>query len=366
MVPAVRAHRDLKPENIYIVPDAEMPDGERIKLLDFGIAKIAAGDSGVRTQANVIMGTPAYMSPEQCLGAKDVDAKTDVYALGIILFEMLAGRPPFVAERPGEFLPMHMLKPPPLLTQFVPLLPSKLVGLVHSMLAKEPTARPRMEQVAAQLQRLLAGGQAGPELAPIAPTSAAANEERPTKPAKALAKGRPSAEISDADLPVTAALRVKRPTPAAARPPGRANVDAADSGAYDPTSPGAPDFGAKLDDALDNARTTPVVSLHLADLAAQAAAAPPAAPAVPAPASAPALTGASWVPMEIVKTDYKSAPEQPPEGAPTPALAPPSREAPAVPPPPAPVARRRSPLPLVIAAVLLLAALLALLFGRSG
>jgi serine/threonine-protein kinase len=81
-------HRDLKPDNVFLVSDSESPGGERIKLLDFGIAKMADEYRGsVRTQVNVIMGTPAYMAPEQCRGSKGVADKTDVYALGVMLFE---------------------------------------------------------------------------------------------------------------------------------------------------------------------------------------------------------------------------------------------------------------------------------------
>jgi len=84
-------HRDLKPDNIFIVTDAEAPGGERAKLLDFGIAKMADEFRGsVRTQVNVIMGTPAYMAPEQCRGSKGVGDRTDVYALGCILFENMS------------------------------------------------------------------------------------------------------------------------------------------------------------------------------------------------------------------------------------------------------------------------------------
>ena len=333
-------HRDLKPDNIFIIPDAETPGGERIKLLDFGIAKIAAGGSaGVTTQANVIMGTPAYMSPEQCLGGKDVDGKTDVYALGVILFEMLAARTPFVAERPGEYLNMHMTRPPPLLTQYVPLVPSKLVGLVHAMLTKEPTARPTMEQVASQLQRMQQGAQDAPA-GPVVPELRAGKEERPTVPAKALnSSPRLSGEIAEADLAVTTALRVKKPATAAtsdaALAPGKRPVPAKQDtvkdpsvGAFDPTSPGEPDFIDKLGGMADGAKTIPVQSMHLQELVpmmAPKSATLPAPGSASAPASRPpppsgpgALTGPSWVPMEIVKSDYVSDPqvgERQPEAA---------------------------------------------------
>src|SRR6187549_1750775 len=88
-------HRDLKPDNIFVVSDPAVPGGERTKILDFGIAKLIddADASHSRTQTGVIMGTPAYMSPEQCRGAGGVDHRTDVYALGCVLFNMLIGHP---------------------------------------------------------------------------------------------------------------------------------------------------------------------------------------------------------------------------------------------------------------------------------
>ena len=88
-------HRDLKPDNIMIVPDPNMPGGERTKLLDFGIAKLTEAAGIERTQSTALMGTPHFMSPEQCRGAGGVDDRTDVYALGVVLFLMLTGRPPF-------------------------------------------------------------------------------------------------------------------------------------------------------------------------------------------------------------------------------------------------------------------------------
>lgn len=109
-------HRDLKPDNLFLVPDPRVPGHELVKVLDFGIAKLH-GDrlSQVKTNVGSILGTPPYMSPEQCRGIPDaVDLRSDVYALGVILFEMLCGAPPFVAEGVGDVMVMHLSSPPPL------------------------------------------------------------------------------------------------------------------------------------------------------------------------------------------------------------------------------------------------------------
>jgi serine/threonine-protein kinase len=107
-------HRDLKPENIFLTKD---PLGhEAIKILDFGIAKIkrAGGVNGTHgTQTGLIMGSPAYMSPEQCKDSADVDLRSDIYSLAVIFYEALTGSTPFVANSGTEMLVMHLTAPVP-------------------------------------------------------------------------------------------------------------------------------------------------------------------------------------------------------------------------------------------------------------
>ena len=162
-------HRDLKPDNLMLVPDSDMPTGERIKILDFGIAKLAADAAGesadgnlvddggvVRTRTGLILGTPAYMAPEQCRGLGQVDEKADVYSLGVILFEMLSGRTPFKSPGFGEMAAMHMFMPPPDLQELVPGIRPDVAQLVARLLAKKAVERPPMSEVAAELDRLFA------------------------------------------------------------------------------------------------------------------------------------------------------------------------------------------------------------------
>jgi len=135
-------HRDLKPDNIFMVLDPEVPGGERIKLLDFGIAKLA-GDTSTSvsmTKTGAVMGTPTYMAPEQCRGVA-VDHRVDLYALGCIVFELCSGRPPFVGEGTGDVLAAHIHVPAPSLASLRIEVPRAVEELVHHLLTKSPAQR---------------------------------------------------------------------------------------------------------------------------------------------------------------------------------------------------------------------------------
>jgi serine/threonine-protein kinase len=137
-------HRDLKPDNIYIVPDMNLEGREVIKILDFGIAKLSAegpGAGGVKTRTGAVMGTPVYMSPEQCRGTKEVDHRTDIYALGIILYEMICGQPPFLSGGFGELIHMHIATPPAPPRSHNPAVAAELEAVVLKMLAKDAGQR---------------------------------------------------------------------------------------------------------------------------------------------------------------------------------------------------------------------------------
>jgi serine/threonine-protein kinase len=135
-------HRDLKPDNVFLVPDPELPSGERVKLLDFGIAKLAVVGEASHTRTGTVMGTPTYMAPEQCRGAGSVDHRADLYALGCVAYEMLCGQPPFVADGPGDVIARHLYFQPSPLRSHRPDIPAELDDLVLWLLQKDPGARP--------------------------------------------------------------------------------------------------------------------------------------------------------------------------------------------------------------------------------
>src|SRR5688572_20916862 len=106
-------HRDLKPDNIFLTPDPDSAIGERPKLLDFGIAKLTdIGLAGTATKTGAVMGTPTYMSPEQCRGTGDVDARADLYSIGCIYYELVTGKPPFTNLGAGELIGAHLYVDP--------------------------------------------------------------------------------------------------------------------------------------------------------------------------------------------------------------------------------------------------------------
>ncbi|MDX2092887.1 MAG: protein kinase [Kofleriaceae bacterium] len=165
MLPLVRAlqaahdsgvvHRDLKPDNLFLVEVR----GERpiLKLLDFGIAKLHRPDHRVaKTATGAIVGTPQYIAPEQARG-QPVDGKADIYALGGILFELLSGRPPFIADNAMDMVAKHLMEQPQRVSRFVGV-PSALDDLVLAMLAKEAAERPTLAQVAAVIEKVKADG----------------------------------------------------------------------------------------------------------------------------------------------------------------------------------------------------------------
>lgn len=136
-------HRDLKPGNIFLVEDPESPVGMRAKVLDFGIAKLTRDvvPSAVMTNSGAVIGTPRYMSPEQCRNARAVDGRTDIYSLGCILYEMLVGTPPFDYDNWAELVGAHLHEEPARPTELDGSLRPDIEELVLRMTHKQAESR---------------------------------------------------------------------------------------------------------------------------------------------------------------------------------------------------------------------------------
>lgn len=142
-------HRDIKPANIMITK------GATVKVMDFGIAKMA---SSSKTQTNIVLGTPTYMSPEQIAGKK-VDGRSDIFSLGVVLFEMLSGRPPFTADNLSALLFAIAHNPHPSIKVIRPDIPPALQHVLNQALEKDPALRFRRASEFAQELRACLQGQ---------------------------------------------------------------------------------------------------------------------------------------------------------------------------------------------------------------
>ncbi|HWO20233.1 MAG TPA: serine/threonine-protein kinase [Kofleriaceae bacterium] len=318
-------HRDLKPDNIFLVPDPEVPGGERIKLLDFGIAKLTGTSTGLSmTRTGAVIGTPTYMAPEQCRGVA-VDSRADLYSLGCILFELLAGRPPFVGEGEGEVLAAHIHVPPPALGSLARGLPSGSEALVQRLLAKAP--RDRVQTADEVIRRIdAAGATLGDPRAIISASNPSLRPPASPAPCATLAVGNTVHADTTLSSGISSSHRVP-PPPARHRHLIRlgvagsaialAAVIASSFGGGDgepalatASSPAGSADATTVDarEALPPPPPTPPpsqsasTSAHLASTPSSPSTAPAAAPA-PAPAPSPASP-----PVEKVPTKAKRAP----------------------------------------------------------
>src|SRR5262249_52811353 len=155
-----------KPENIMVIPDKAHPNGERVKVLDFGIAKLLesaptpgdprADPQSAVTRAGTFIGTPAYMSPEQC-SLTTVDTRADIYTCGVLLSQLVPGRLPFEGQPPLHTATLHIHEPAPRPSQFAPKIDQRLEAIIMKALAKKPTERHQTARhLAATLRKLIA------------------------------------------------------------------------------------------------------------------------------------------------------------------------------------------------------------------
>ena len=136
------AHRDLKPGNVMLAKERR---GERVKVLDFGLARMRDDVSERATTAGEVQGAPGYISPEQCVGDIETGPPTDIYALGVIMYEMFEGRLPFDYTSPTELMNAHISEPPPAVSNEA--IAQDVRDLVHQMLSKSPEQRPNADRI---------------------------------------------------------------------------------------------------------------------------------------------------------------------------------------------------------------------------
>ena len=336
-------HRDIKPENLFLVRDPEVPGGRRAKILDFGIAKLNGDPSAQLTHTQALIGTPLYMSPEQCRGAGQVDQRTDIYSLGCVMFELIVGEPPFTGEGVGDVIAKHLREPAPRVDG----VPTDVADLIARCLAKDPRERfATGGDLAPAIGALLSRGvglaprmaPSSPALAMTAPPSAMLPAVR-SSTAMAAVRGsstlpavRPSSTLATPPPPARPSARPMTPPPTQAQPvfaasgnalpvfsataapvfEPRANTTLSNSVVVTETPPAGTGIDKRVVGALagvavavaaiaffvvhssspsPSASPTPTPSPSTATVAAAAPIAPAPRPAVPAPAPGDRLTG---------------------------------------------------------------------------
>jgi serine/threonine-protein kinase len=163
-------HRDIKPENVLFSAGKAM-------LADFGLARALSEGQRTITVAGVSLGTPAYMSPEQAQGLENIDHRSDIYALGCVVFETVAGQPPFTGPGMGRIIQQHVQMPPPSLRQLRSDAPAALDAVLQKALAKDPNARFQSADEMLAAMRRIAGGEAT-DPAPGSPAPRATSDRR--------------------------------------------------------------------------------------------------------------------------------------------------------------------------------------------
>jgi serine/threonine protein kinase len=217
-------HRDLKPDNVYLI----IHKGKKnfVKVVDFGIAKLT-DDQGVstgKTQTGMVMGTPAYMSPEQAGGMTNrIDGRSDVYSLGVMMFQMATGKLPFPGSSFGEVLIGHLQLPPPEPRTLNPDIPEEYQGIILKCLAKSQDER---YQTMRELHDAIGSCMDALQIPRELPKATPADEKamRAPSPARMVSSPTKTPVHATAPGPVKAPVRRKQPQPAPAPPPKSAPV----------------------------------------------------------------------------------------------------------------------------------------------
>ncbi len=209
-------HRDLKPANIMLVRG---PDGrERVKVVDFGIAKVVAeSNTPGASSASLLLGTPHYASPEQFCVGSSLDSRSDIYSLGVLLYQMLCGRLPFTAQNLPELIRLQRTTPPPAIRQRRPETPEAIEQLLFKMLDQEPQHRPpsALEAFHLFVQSLNGAGQGssldsmttsseGATVSDTNPNQNAATDNKPLEPTAAAPRRAVLARTFEAQAPPAA------------------------------------------------------------------------------------------------------------------------------------------------------------------
>jgi serine/threonine protein kinase len=368
-------HRDLKPANVFLVPtETEGMIVERVKLLDFGISKLM-GSQTLQTQEDVLMGTPRYMAPEQAMGRnREVDARSDIFAFGCIVYEMLCGDSPFAGGTIAEVVYRVVHEHPESLASRMPDLPGRAVSAVDRALAKQP--KDRYQDVATFIAELtgtalqsLAG--LGPDPTPMPPRGAARHNDAAADESASDATFVPSrldgtGQVGVAAAASGAASAMATPDPSVEKGSTLEAFRRADAQAA------APQVAPANPPSMSVSRRPTDIELPAMGAAAVQPSAQPLPPAQPQPTPAPAVTPASasasrskfpLIPAAVAgvvllgilvvvggKAFKPSTPDTPPPTpvaeTPPPAVTPPTTPAPTAPPattPPATATQETTP-----------------------